>query len=330
MARPSSPLLPPPPSSSSSRRRKRKELRFPRITSRSFLRFLPVIVVVAFVPPLFFHFRLRQFHQARLRRCGWLENPPLVCAHGGDATSAAPNTIAAYRIALHSHVDCIEIDASRSLDGELFALHDRDLQRMSKNNTAKVGYMKMKEIKELDAGFQLRPEFHNQQVPTIEEALTFVSSSVRQVVLDVKVGPPSYERGLAKDILTIVKKTNCKNCLIWTKSDTLGRDVIKLQKNATVGYIVMKDPSTGATSKLLRMKDAAVVGVYHPLIDERLVRILHRRGKKVYAWTVDDAESMQRLLFEHVDAIVTNHPSLLQGLMQDLKTQCLQEGFPLP
>ena len=31
----------------------------------------------------------------------------------------------AYRLALDSHVDCIEIDVSRSLDGELFALHDR-------------------------------------------------------------------------------------------------------------------------------------------------------------------------------------------------------------
>ena len=31
----------------------------------------------------------------------------------------------AYRIALHSKVDCIEIDVSRSFDGVLFALHDR-------------------------------------------------------------------------------------------------------------------------------------------------------------------------------------------------------------
>jgi hypothetical protein len=42
-----------------------------------------------------------------------------------------------------------------------------------------------------------------------------------------------------------------------------------------VGYIVMKDPSTGARTKLLRMKGAGVVGVYHPLVDEKLVKILH-------------------------------------------------------
>ncbi|XP_034676727.1 glycerophosphodiester phosphodiesterase GDPD4-like [Vitis riparia] len=96
-----------------------------------------------------------------------------------------------------------------------------------------------------------------------------------------------------------------------------------------VGYIVMKDPSTGARTNLLRMKAAGIVGVYHPLIDEKLVRILRGRNKKVYAWTVDDEASMERMLVERVDAMVTGNPTLLQRLMQDIRTQCLEEGFSL-
>lgn len=38
----------------------------------------------------------------------------------------------------------------------------------------------------------------------------------------------------------------------------------------------MKDPSTGLRSNLLRVKGAGVVGVFHPLIDDRLMRTLHR------------------------------------------------------
>lgn len=37
----------------------------------------------------------------------------------------------------------------------------------------------------------------------------------------------------------------------------------------------MKDPSTGARTNLLRMRGAGVVGVYHPLVDEKLMKILH-------------------------------------------------------
>ncbi|KDP31624.1 hypothetical protein JCGZ_14849 [Jatropha curcas] len=112
-----------------------------------------IIISLAFIalfPPIFFHFRLRHFQQMQLRRCGWLSNPPLVCAHGGDSINAFPNTMTAYNLALRSRADCIEIDVSRSLDGALFALHDRDLQRISGNNTSKVGYLNMKEFVVVD------------------------------------------------------------------------------------------------------------------------------------------------------------------------------------
>ncbi|KAK4489990.1 hypothetical protein RD792_000644 [Penstemon davidsonii] len=233
----------------------------------------------------------------------------------------------AYHIALSSQVDCIEIDVSRSSDGVLFALHDRyfyvvvsfkcrDLQRISGNHTSKVGYLSMKEIADLGSNRQHSLEFHDANIPTIEDALKLISGSVRQVILDAKVGPPLYEKGLAKDILSVVSSLCCE---------------------IDVGYIVMMDPLTGTRTKLLRMKDAGVVGVYHPLIDENLVKILHgyefqvctvvSRNKKVYAWTVDEEESMQNMLLERVDAVVTSNPSLLQRLMQDITSQCLQEGF---
>lgn len=138
-----------------------------------------------------------------------------------------------------------------------------------------------------------------------------------------------YEREFAKGLLSVVDNTGCRNCLVWAKSDSFSRDVMKLSSDVMVGYIVMIDPSTGTRMKLLRMRGAAVVGVYHPLIDENLMKILQGRNKKVYAWTVDDEDSMKKMLFERVDAIVTSSPSLLQRLMQDVRTQCLAEGFSL-
>lgn len=37
------------------------------------------------------------------------------------------------------------------------------------------------------------------------DLLQLISKSVRQVILDAKVGPPSYEKGLATDILSVVR-----------------------------------------------------------------------------------------------------------------------------
>ncbi|KAJ4766419.1 Glycerophosphodiester phosphodiesterase [Rhynchospora pubera] len=300
------------------------------IPSNKLFRLLLLIGLLALIPPFFFHLRLRRFQQMQARKCGWIEKPPLVCAHGGDSSKAFPNTMEAFRIALQSHVDCVEVDVSRTSDGFLVALHDRDLQRISGNKTAKVGHMTFNEIQELDAGFESTQDMQKHSVPLVENALELLSESVRQVILDIKVGPPLYEQYLAEDTLSIVKRAQCKNCLIWAKSDTISNNVIKLSQDVMVGYIVMKDPLTGAVSELGRIKGAHVGGVYHPLINEKLLRNFHRRGEKVYAWTVDDTDSMQRMLTEHVDAIVTSDPTQLMHLMQDLRTECLQEGFSLP
>lgn len=58
------------------------------------------LAILALLPPIVFHFRLRRFHQIQLRRCGWLRHPPLVCAHGGDPSNASPNTVYSRRTSL--------------------------------------------------------------------------------------------------------------------------------------------------------------------------------------------------------------------------------------
>ncbi|KAL0807491.1 hypothetical protein Bca101_099983 [Brassica carinata] len=308
------------------------------------------VVFLAIVPPLFFHFKLRRIRQNVAKKCDWLQHPPRVCAHGGDSTLAFPNTMDAYSYAIGSRVDCIEVDVSRSSDGVLFALHNRDLQRIARNSSVQVGDLSMKQvshhhlhsippiicwdldlkcIKELDVSQIVKGTLENRRIPTLEDALAAISTSVRQVILDAKVGPPMYEKGLALDILSVIERARCKNCIVWAKSDSLAWDLIRRAPDLTVGYIVMVDPLTGVRSKLLRMKGASVVGVYHPLIDENLMTVVHRRKKEVYAWTVDETDPMKRMLHLGVDAVVTSNPAMFQGLMEDLRTECLEEGFSI-
>lgn len=43
-----------------------------------------------------------------------------------------------------------------------------------------------------------------------------VSGSVKQVILDAKVGPPLYEKGLAKDILSVVSiLSHCQDLYLF-------------------------------------------------------------------------------------------------------------------
>ncbi|MCO5603352.1 hypothetical protein L7F22_057502 [Adiantum nelumboides] len=174
----------------------------------------------------------------------------------------------AYDQALLAEVDCVEIDASRSQDGVLVALHDRDLQNMYGNDYVQVGDLSFKEIVRLDAAQNFPNKSQFQMVPTLVNAVQ-------------------------------------------------------------AGYIVMKDEVTGKMTSATRMYTPEVVGVYHGLITANFVKRIHKRGKRVFSWTVDDRETMRKMLYDEVDAIVTSQPRLLQELMLQIQNECFQEGFTL-
>lgn len=55
---------------------------------------------------------------------------PRVCAHGGAATAAPPNTAAAFAAALAGGARCVEVDVARTKDGQLVVLHARELAHL--------------------------------------------------------------------------------------------------------------------------------------------------------------------------------------------------------
>ena len=51
------------------------------------------------------------------------------------------------------------------------------------------------------------------------------------------------------------------------------------------------------------------------IVDEAFVAAAHRAGKAVHVWTVNDAESMERLLGLGVDGIISDVPTTLCGVL---------------
>jgi hypothetical protein len=61
------------------------------------------------------------FVQTQLKKCGWLNDPPLVCAHGGDSINAFPNTVSLCFLFLKKKVK------KQNLDIYFFGLRNFDM-----------------------------------------------------------------------------------------------------------------------------------------------------------------------------------------------------------
>jgi glycerophosphoryl diester phosphodiesterase len=60
--------------------------------------------------------------------------------------------------------------------------------------------------------------------------------------------------------------------------------------------------------------DTDAVTWEHPLLNAARIAVLHARGLRIYAWTVDDLPTMRRLLADGVDGLISNRADLLQTL----------------
>ncbi|WP_460517555.1 glycerophosphodiester phosphodiesterase [Flindersiella endophytica] len=62
---------------------------------------------------------------------------------------------------------------------------------------------------------------------------------------------------------------------------------------------------------------------YEPYVTEAMVSEAHRLGIKVVPWTIDDPATMNKLIDDGVDGIITDYPDRLRTVMAD-------RGFKLP
>lgn len=63
-------------------------------------------------------------------------------------------------------------------------------------------------------------------------------------------------------------------------------------------------------AKMVESGEVEAVMAFHALVSSRLVKAVHEAGGELYAWTVDDAETISRLFAMGVDGIVSNDPRL--------------------
>jgi glycerophosphoryl diester phosphodiesterase len=225
---------------------------------------------------------------------------PLKMGHRGAKAYVIENTIESIEKALELGVDGIEVDVHKCASGELVVFHDFTLDRMT-NGSGELGKCSLSELKVL----KVKQQF---SIPTLDEVLAVVD---KKCVMNIELKGKDTARGVCKVITNFIEEKGWKNedFLISSFQHHELEDVYNINPNFRLG--VLTKASVTDALEFAQTINAYAIHPNYALLSKDNVKLAQNEGYKVITWTVNDHESIKRMISYGVDAIISDNPDRL-------------------
>ena len=235
-----------------------------------------------------------------------------VMAHRGASTETPENTMAAFQKAIDDMADYIELDVQLTSDGEVIVMHDSNAYRTTGVDENIVN-MTYKEVRRLDAGSWYSDEYKGEKVPGLREVLELAQGKIK---LNIELKPADNGEELARKTVALIEKYNMENdCVITSFSSSALSAAKSCDENIRVGYIL-----SAAYGDYYDMKNIDFFSVNAAFLSKRTIDAIHNSGKQVYAWTVNNKDSIKNLTNKGVDGVITDNPVLARETIYSSET----------
>lgn len=253
-----------------------------------------------------------------------------VHGHRGSRGTHPENTLPAFKEAVASTAEVLELDLHLTKDNALIISHDPMItdrlcqykkgQRIGKS--MRIRELTLKEIKQFDCGSIPNPRFPEQkQVPgttliTLDELLQWLVKEAPTVELNIETKMDEEDRSKNPDPAFFVQKI----VEVLRKYDYTDRAILQSFDFRTL------EASKANASKLRRsalfetQKDfchqaaemnAHIASPEYTLMTEDEVAYCHKHSVLVAPWTVDDEAGWTQVIDLGADAIITDYPRKL-------------------
>ncbi len=240
---------------------------------------------------------------------------PVLLAHRGASADAPANTLAAFRRAVETGADGVELDVHLSRDGQVIVIHDETVTSVT-GMPGRVRDMTLAEIQALDAGSYFSPAFRGERIPTLEEVLNVLRPDM---VVNVELkGTSARTEGLEQEVVRILRARQMLDRVIISSFNPF-RLWTTRRLEPRLPRAMLHGPGTPVFVRQLWFLPLVRPDALHPhfsLVDAAYMDRARRWGMRVNVWTVDDATEARRLVDLGVDGIITNDPRGLRRALQ--------------
>jgi glycerophosphoryl diester phosphodiesterase len=265
----------------------------------------------------------------------YMAGAPLFFAHRGGGALAPENTLEAFALAVdHWSADVLELDVRLTSDRELVVIHDDTVDRTT-DGTGAVRELPLHRLQELDAGTRFQD---------LEGRFSFRGTGVRiplfRQVLErfphTRLNVDAKDPEAAPLLIRMIREWGAQKRVLLAsaeeegRADRLGYDgpVSASRRQVRLFYLSHRLPGGGPYTPRTDALQIPYRWEGRQVTTPRLIQEAHRRNLPVHVWTINDVETMERLLEWGVDGIQTDRLDLLAQVLHQRAGRPLPPGLP--
>lgn len=237
------------------------------------------------------------------------KNGVFVIAHRGAHNGIPENSLAAYQKAIELGCDFVEIDIRTTKDGHFVSIHNSTIDNYVNGERGKVSELTLAELKSMDIGSRVGPQWKGTQIPTFEEILKLCQGKIG-IYLDLKDAP-------VPALVKIIRKYKMEGDILWYLTADRMKEITEIVSNCPE-CIPMPDPGpwSNIDSLMIQIKVQALATDMEEL-SEKYVTTSHQHQARV---TVDEKEGTEaewtQILEWKTDGIQTDRPEALISFLK--------------
>ena len=227
----------------------------------------------------------------------------LCIGHRGAMGYAPENTLKSVAKALELGTPWVEIDVY-FVDNHLVVIHDDRLERTT-NGTGHVTEKTFSYLRGLDAG-------DGEKIPTLEEVLDVIA---KRAGINIELKGSNTAAPAVKTLQDKVSEQwDIEKFLVSSFNHHEIAMVKQLDNRIRIGALINGIPSNYAAFA----QELGAYSVHQSLrfINDEFVRDAHRRGLKVFVYTVNSTEDIERMAALNVDGVFTNYPDRVLSIVR--------------
>ncbi|EAQ78635.1 glycerophosphodiester phosphodiesterase [Blastopirellula marina] len=230
---------------------------------------------------------------------------PLVIGHRGACAFAPENTIPSFQLAIEQKADLVELDYYLSADKTPFCIHDKTYDRTTNANQqwnakkTKIAAKNWADIASLDAGSWFDAKFAGVHLPKLDQAIEAIQAGSVTLI--------EHKEGDAESLIQLLKARDWTDKLVVQSFDW---EFVARCHELEPSLAIAALGSDALTAKRIApiVDKVDVIAWNAKFVDRAAAEMVHKHGKKLFVYTVNNTQQAKELVAIGVDGIITDRP----------------------